>query len=109
MAPPNYVGCLMPFQIDPEQLVQSLESTPYNQPRNQTHLGRSTLTPYSSKSAQAGRSRHGLPQDGAPAKVVAQMIRDELDLDGQPDLNLGSFVGTYMEDEVNAISEFRSC
>jgi glutamate decarboxylase len=43
-----------------------------------------------------------MPQDGAPAEAVAQMIRDELDLDGRPNLNLASFVGTYMEKEVNA-------
>jgi len=28
------------------------------------------------------------------------MIRDELDLDGRPNLNLASFVGTYMDKEV---------
>ena len=42
-----------------------------------------------------------MPLDGAPADAVAQMIRDELDLDGRPNLNLASFVGTYMEKEVN--------
>ena len=32
------------------------------------------------------------------------MIRDELDLDGRPNLNLASFVGTYMDKEVTAHS-----
>jgi glutamate decarboxylase len=27
------------------------------------------------------------------------MLKDELDLDGRPNLNLASFVGTYMEKE----------
>lgn len=31
------------------------------------------------------------------------MIRDELDLDGRPNLNLASFVGTYMEKEAEAL------
>lgn len=31
------------------------------------------------------------------------MIRDELDLDGRPNLNLASFVGTYMEREAEAL------
>jgi hypothetical protein len=31
------------------------------------------------------------------------MIRDELDLDGRPNLNLASFVGTYMDKEVNIL------
>jgi len=31
------------------------------------------------------------------------MIKDELDLDGRPNLNLASFVGTYMEREAEAL------
>merc|ERR1712230_188225 len=33
----------------------------------------------------------------ASADAVHQMLKDELDLDGRPNLNLASFVGTYME------------
>lgn len=29
------------------------------------------------------------------------MLKDELDLDGRPNLNLASFVGTYMEKEAD--------
>ena len=32
-----------------------------------------------------------------------QMLKDELDLDGRPNLNLASFVGTYMEREAEAL------
>ena len=32
-----------------------------------------------------------------------QMLKDELDLDGRPNLNLASFVGTYMEREGEAL------
>lgn len=31
------------------------------------------------------------------------MLTDELDLDGRPNLNLASFVGTYMEDEARKL------
>ena len=31
------------------------------------------------------------------------MLKDELDLDGRPNLNLASFVGTYMEKEADAL------
>lgn len=31
------------------------------------------------------------------------MLKDELDLDGRPNLNLASFVGTYMEREAEAL------
>jgi glutamate decarboxylase len=59
-----------------------------------------SLTPYSNKYSINALSKHILPKEGAPAEAVAQMIRDELDLDGRPNLNLASFVGTYMEKEV---------
>ena len=31
------------------------------------------------------------------------MLKDELDLDGRPNLNLASFVGTYMEKEAESL------
>jgi glutamate decarboxylase len=31
------------------------------------------------------------------------MLKDELDRDGRPNLNLASFVGTYMEKEAEAL------
>ena len=37
-----------------------------------------------------------IPKEGAPADAVHQMLKDELDLDGRPNLNLASFVGTYV-------------
>lgn len=44
-----------------------------------------------------------MPQDSAPADAVHQMIKDELDLDGRPNLNLASFVGTYMEKQAEEL------
>jgi glutamate decarboxylase len=37
------------------------------------------------------------------ADAVHQMLKDELDLDGRPNLNLASFVGTYMEREAEQL------
>lgn len=37
------------------------------------------------------------------ADAVHQMIKDELDLDGRPNLNLASFVGTFMEKEAESL------
>ena len=37
------------------------------------------------------------------ADAVHQMLKDELDLDGRPNLNLASFVGTYMERDAEAL------
>jgi glutamate decarboxylase len=81
--------------------VKSLTNASHGQRGKHTHLGpASSLTPYSSRYAISAPSKHKIPQDGAPGEAVAQMIRDELDLDGRPNLNLASFVGTYMDKEV---------
>ena len=48
-------------------------------------------------------TKHKIPKDGAPAEAVHQMLKDELDLDGRPNLNLASFVGTYMEHEAEQL------
>ena len=58
----------------------------------------SHITPYSTRYASKQEiSKFKIPHNGAPADAVHQMLKDELDLDGRPNLNLASFVGTYME------------
>lgn len=47
--------------------------------------------------------RNAMPATGVGAEAAAQFIRDELSLDGNPLLNLASFVTTWMEPEANAI------
>jgi glutamate decarboxylase len=91
---------LTTLQVDADELIEKIRNSPGGQHRGHGHIGESALTPYSSKYSISAPSKHQLPQDGAPAEAVAQMIRDELDLDGRPNLNLASFVGTYMEKEV---------
>ena len=44
-----------------------------------------------------------MPQDGMPARAAYQLIHDELNLDGNPALNLASFVTTWMEPEANQL------
>ena len=64
----------------------------------------STVTPYSSRYAsQQEISKFKISKEGAPADAVHQLLKDELDLDGRPNLNLASFVGTYMEREAEAL------
>ncbi|KAK9236824.1 pyridoxal phosphate-dependent transferase [Lipomyces kononenkoae] len=43
--------------------------------------------------------KYKLPVDGVDAKSAYQIIHDDLDLDGTPNLNLASFVSTFVEDE----------
>ena len=62
------------------------------------------MTLYSSRYASQQKiSKFKTPKEGAPADAVHQMLKDELDLDGRPNLNLASFVGTYMEREAEAL------
>ncbi|KAK9490718.1 pyridoxal phosphate-dependent transferase [Lipomyces doorenjongii] len=43
--------------------------------------------------------KYKLPTNGVDSKSAYQIIHDDLDLDGKPNLNLASFVSTFVEDE----------
>jgi glutamate decarboxylase len=43
------------------------------------------------------------PTKPVPARVAQQLIKDELSLDGNPKMNLASFVTTYMEPEAEEL------
>jgi len=46
-----------------------------------------------------------LPESSAPANAAYQLIKDEMNLDGTPALNLASFVTTWMEPEARQLIE----
>lgn len=48
-------------------------------------------------------SKYDIPEEGMDARVAYQVIRDELNLDGNPALNLASFVTTWMEPEADQL------
>ncbi|KAL2180935.1 glutamate decarboxylase [Thermothelomyces heterothallicus CBS 202.75] len=87
-------------QVDPEEIIQhfqdlrvpSTSASSLGGGRGE-HLT-SFSTPYAS---QRNIPKYQIPQDGAPGDTVYEMIKDELDLDGKPNLNLASFVDTYLE------------
>ncbi|KAK4937720.1 glutamate decarboxylase gad1 [Elasticomyces elasticus] len=92
--------------VDPDSIINQLRSSNQQSQRHHLHAqnANSTLTPYSSRyNAQDEISKFKIPRNGAPADAVHQMLKDELDLDGRPNLNLASFVGTYMEREAEAL------
>jgi len=47
--------------------------------------------------------KYVLPEDGMPARAAYQIIHDEMNLDGNPALNLASFVTTWMEPEADML------
>ena len=55
----------------------------------------------------AGRSfsheipKYRLPNEGISADAAYQLVHDELNLDGNPALNLASFVTTWMEPQAD--------
>ncbi|QDV35178.1 glutamate decarboxylase [Tautonia plasticadhaerens] len=67
--------------------------------------GEDRLAPaYASRDFSRPVPRDRIPDRGMPADVAHQMIRDELQLDGNPALNLASFVTTWMEPEADALA-----
>lgn len=92
--------------VDPDSLIKELQEHP-NAPHKRgihTNHAVSHITPYSSRyNSSQELSKFRIPKHGAPADAVHQMLKDELDLDGRPNLNLASFVGTYMEAEAEKL------
>lgn len=47
--------------------------------------------------------KYSFPENGIEPRVAYQLIHDELNLDGNPDLNLATFVTTWMEPEADTL------
>lgn len=62
-----------------------------------------TASVYGSRFAAECLPMHEMPEKEMPKEVAYRMIRDDLSLDGNPALNLASFVTTYMEEEVEKL------
>ncbi len=60
-------------------------------------------TTYSTRYFTEDVPRHALPEDGMPPRAAYQLVHDELYLDGNPALNLATFVTTWMEPEANEL------
>ena len=61
------------------------------------HFDNTVATPYSSRyGCTEDIPKFNIPEDGITANSAYQLIHDELDFDGKPNLNLASFVNTYM-------------
>lgn len=62
-----------------------------------------TTSVYGSRFASEDLPKHEMPEGEMPREVAYRMIKDELSLDGNPMLNLASFVTTYMEEEAEKL------
>ncbi|KAK2734550.1 hypothetical protein FQN57_001655 [Myotisia sp. PD_48] len=58
---------------------------------------------YGSRFATEDLAKDEIPETGMPRDVAYRMIKDHLSLDGNPMLNVASFVTTYMEEEAEKL------
>ncbi|GME50106.1 Pyridoxal phosphate-dependent decarboxylase [Neofusicoccum parvum] len=95
---------MLASHVDPDELIQKFHDHPVHTRGFHSSNAVNHNTPYSSRYASTTElSKFKIPHDGAPADAVHQMLKDELDLDGRPNLNLASFVGTYMEEQAEKL------
>lgn len=73
-------------------LVKGLEKVQFEKPSDDEV----TASVYGSKFAAEDLPKHEMPESEMPKEIAYRMIKDELSLDGNPMLNLASFVTTYM-------------
>ncbi|WP_223791773.1 glutamate decarboxylase [Methanobacterium spitsbergense] len=64
---------------------------------------REFTTTYGSRYFAKSVPKYEMPKTGMPARAAYQIIHDELNLDGNPSLNLASFVTTWMEPEADLL------
>jgi glutamate decarboxylase len=60
-------------------------------------------TTYGSRYFAKSVPKFEMPEEGMPARAAYQIIHDEMNLDGNPALNLASFVTTWMEPEADML------
>ena len=64
-----------------------------------------TVSPtYAGRSFSHDVPKYRLPTQGMPASAAYQLVHDELNLDGNPALNLASFVTSWMEPQADLLA-----
>lgn len=58
---------------------------------------------YATRGMTSEVPKYRMPDASMPGSVAAQIIRDELLLDGSPGLNVASFVNTFVEQDVKEL------
>ncbi len=64
---------------------------------------RALVPTYANRGLAQPVARYELPEEGLEPSVAYQLIHDELSLDGNPTLNLASFVTTWMDEEAERL------
>jgi len=92
--------CSQSVKVDPDELIASLRENPVKH-RHFPHHGADSSTSHnvygSRYHADVAIPKFRMPDKGGNTQSIYQIIKDELDLDGKPNLNLASFVNTFMD------------
>ncbi|KAG2179067.1 hypothetical protein INT43_001917 [Umbelopsis isabellina] len=86
--------------VDSEDIVQRAKQHPA---RHGHHARNLTNLAYGSRYATQEIPKFRLPDNTTEAQTAYQLIHDELELDGRPNMNLASFVHTWMEPEADKL------
>ena len=85
----------------PTSPIKGMENIKLEQP-SEDELSASV---YGTRYASEGLPSESIPDGEMPRDVAYRLIKDHLSLDGNPVLNLASFVTTYMEDEAEKLMQ----
>ncbi|KAK2839203.1 hypothetical protein FQN49_006374 [Arthroderma sp. PD_2] len=83
----------------PPKLLERVDTLDLDEPQDHHHYS----SVYGSRFAAEDLPTDEMPEQEMPKEVAYRMIKDDLSLDGNPMLNLASFVTTYMEDEAEKL------
>ncbi|KAF5380761.1 hypothetical protein D9757_007086 [Collybiopsis confluens] len=89
--------------IDPEEVIQKSRDHPHTQTYRQAHERRSIHHSWSRDEDASGVPKYTMPEIGIPSKAAYQLLHDETLLDGNPTLNLASFVHTWMPEDAHKL------
>ncbi|ODQ65924.1 glutamate decarboxylase [Nadsonia fulvescens var. elongata DSM 6958] len=91
--------------INSASIIAKLQSQPGNSGKFRAETIERTSGPYGSiYSAEKPIPKFKIPQEGTEPGNAYQFIHDELLLDGRPNLNLASFVSTYIQGDAQKLA-----
>ncbi|KAH8818722.1 glutamate decarboxylase [Flagelloscypha sp. PMI_526] len=92
--------------LDAQEIVERCQDHPhrqYTQNLKAIRKAQHSTSSYNRDDDAVGIPKFEIPPDGIPSRAAAQLIRDQLSLDGNPLLNLASFVHTWMPEEAEKL------